>query len=408
MDLIDAALRCKLPNPRYAYIAPLHVQAKDVAWTYVKQFTASMPVAEFNESELRVDFAHNGGRVRLYGAENYDRLRGIYLDGAVLDEYADMDPRVWPEVIRPALADRKGWATFIGTPKGRNAFFNVYSEAVEDPEWFDLLLRADVTGIVAPEELAAAQKMMTPEQYAQEFLCSFDAAILGAYYGKLIADAERDKRVGEVERDPVLPIHCAWDLGIGDSTAIWCFQVAPGGLRVIDFYESHGQPLSHYAAELQARGYTTGLDFVPHDAMARELGTGRSRIETLITLKRKPKLLPSQRVEEGINAARVSFPKIWFDETKCKFGLEALRQYRTEFDEKKKVFKNTPRHDWSSHAADAFRYMCMGWRELKAEPPKEKPKNFTYVADPETGVIKSTWTMNDIIKRKERARKAGL
>jgi len=404
MDLIDAALRCKKPNPRFAYIAPLHVQAKDVAWTYVKQFTAGIPGAEFNESELRVDFSANSARVRLYGAENYDRLRGIYLDGVVLDEPADMDPRAWPEVIRPALADRQGWATFIGTPKGRNAFYEIYRDAVESSDWFDLLLRADMTGIVAEEELAAARKMMTPEQYAQEFLCSFDAAILGAYYGTLIADAERDDRIGEQPLDPALPVHCAWDLGIGDSTAIWFFQVAPGGLRVIDFYENHGQPLSHYAAELASREYKYGLDFVPHDAMARELGTGRSRLETLIGLKRKPKLLPSQRVEDGINAARVSFPRIWFDAAKCKFGLEALRQYRTEFDEKAKVFKNTPKHDWTSHAADAFRYMCMGWKELRADLPKEKPKNFTYVADA-SGNLKSTWTMNDIIKRKERARK---
>jgi len=405
MDLVDAALRCQLVEPRFAYVAPYYAQAKDVAWLYLKRFTAPIPGAEPNESEMRVDFA-NGGRVRLYGADNYDRMRGIYLDGVVLDEFADFHPAAWPEVIRPRLSDRRGWATFIGTPKGRNAFYEVWANALAEPdEWFSLMLRASETGILSEEELADARKALTPEQYAQEYECSFDAAIIGAYYGKLIADAEREKRICELPVDPALPVHCSWDLGIGDSTSIWFFQVAPGGLRVVDFYENHGQPLSHYAAELTARGYTYGHDFVPHDAMARELGTGRSRIETMIGLKRKPKLLPSQRIEDGINAARVSFPSVWFDADKCKFGLEALRQYRAEFDEKAKVFKNAPKHDWTSHAADSARYMFMGWKELRADAPKEKPKNFTYVADPVTGTVSSTWTMNDIIKRKERARK---
>jgi phage terminase large subunit len=405
-DLIRGALSCQKPNPRFAYIAPLHVQAKDVAWGYVKQFSAAVPGAETNESELRVDYP-NGGRVRLYGADNYDRMRGIYLDGVVLDEYADMDPRVWPEVIRPALSDRQGWATFIGTPKGRNAFFETFEAAREHKDWYPLLLRASETGIVAEAELADARSMMTPEQYAQEYECSFDAAIIGAYYGGLIADAERAGRVGDVPLDPVLPVHTAWDLGYGDSTAIWLWQVAPGGqVRVIDFFESHGKPVIWYVSELVARGHKYGIDYVPHDARAKWLGSGRSILETLLELKRKPQVLPAQDLEDGINAARVSFPNVWFDADKCKYGLEALRQYRTEFDEKAKVFKNTPKHDWTSHAADAFRYLCMGWRELKAEaPPKPKRSELTFEADPFTGLIKSNMTFNEIIRQRERKAK---
>jgi phage terminase large subunit len=405
-ELIKGALTCTKPNPRFAYIAPLHVQAKDVAWGYVKQYSASIPGHEINESELRVDFP-NGGRVRLYGADNYDRLRGIYLDGVILDEFADMDPRVWPEVIRPALSDRQGWSTFIGTPKGRNAFFDIFETSKVREDWFSLRLKADETGIVAQAELDDARSMMTPEQFAQEYLVSFDAAILGAYYGKEIADAEREGRICQVEYDPTIPVHTSWDLGIGDSTAIWFWQIAPNGVRVIDFYENHGQALGHYAAELQARGYNYGHDFVPHDARARELGTGRSRLETLLGLKRKPRVLPSQRVEEGINAARVTFPKLWFDADKCKFGLEALRQYRAEFDDKAKVFKNTPKHDWTSHAADAFRYLCMGWRELKPEPAPKPKTNQVFMADEATGVLQSNFTFQEMIRRKERAAKRG-
>jgi phage terminase large subunit len=410
MDLVDAALRCKKPNPRFAYIAPHYVQAKDVAWTYLKLYTSPIPGVAHNESELRVDLP-NGARIRLYGAENFDRLRGLYLDGCILDEAADMDPRAWTEVIRPALSDRKGWATFIGTPKGRNSFFEImygsptWPGAVKDPSWFALTLKASETGLVEDEELADARKAMTPEAYEQEYECSFDAAILGAYYGKEIADAERQGRITSVEYDPAVPVHTAWDLGIGDSTAIWFFQVAAGGIRVIDFYENHGQGLAHYAQELAARGYTYGHDFVPHDALARELGTGRSRLETLLALKRKPRVLPAQRVEDGINAARVSFPRAWFDAEKCKMGLECLRQYRAEFDEKAKVFKNTPKHDWTSHASDSARYMFMGWRELKGEPPPKPKTNQVYMADDTSGLIQSNFTLNDAIKRLERKAK---
>ncbi len=390
MDLVDEALRSKKDNPRFAYIAPLHVQAKDVAWTYLKQYTRAIPGVEINESELRVDFL-SGARIRLYGADNYDRMRGIYLDGVVLDEAADFDPRAWPEVIRPALSDRQGWATFIGTPKGRNFFWEVWETAQRDPDWFALLLRASETGIVNEHELADARSMMTPEQYAQEYECSFDAAILGSYFGKEIADAEKEGRVGEFPYDPSIPVHTAWDLGMGDSTAIWMWQVGPDGVRVIDCYENHGHKLDHYVFELASRPYKYGTDYMPHDARVRSIDTGRTRIETLISLGRKPKIVSDQKLMDGINAARVSFPRIRIDADKCKFGLEALRQYRTEYDEKTKVFKNTPKHDWTSHYADAFRYMCVAWREMVM--PKEKPK---YIVDTKTP------TLNDIVSHHER------
>ncbi len=373
-DLIDAALRCKHTDPRFAYVAPFYVQAKDVAWGYLKRFTAPIDGVKFNEAELRVDLP-NGARIRLYGADNYDRMRGLYLDGVVLDEYADMPPAAWTEVIRPALADREGWAVFIGTPKGRNEFFRIWELAQDDPSWFAMMLRASESGLVKQAELDDAAKDMTPEQYAQEFECSFDAAIIGAYYGSDIAQAERDGRVGIFPADPLLPVHTAWDLGIGDSTAIWLWQAAPDGLRVVGHIEDHGKALPHYVGELSALGYRYGLDFVPHDAKARELGTGRTRVETLIGLGRKPQLVPMHTVEDGINALRVMFPRIRFDADATKQGLEALRQYRTDFDEKTKAFRNAPRHDWTSHTADAARYMAIAYRDMVAPPkPAKKPQ----------------------------------
>jgi hypothetical protein len=245
-----------------------------------------------------------------------------------------------------------------------------WAGAINAPDWFALTLRASETGLVNQAELEDARAMMTPEQYSQEYECSFDAAIMGSYFGKEIADAEKDGRIGEVPYDPDLPTHTAWDLGMGDSTAIWFFQIGPEGVRVIDCYENHGQNLAHYAAELASRPYKYGTDYVPHDARVRDLSTGRTRVETLIDLKRKPELVPEHKLMDGINAVRVSFPKIRIDVDKCKFGLEALRQYRTEYDEKTKAFKNTPKHDWTSHYADAFRYMAVAWRQLVMPKPK--------------------------------------
>jgi Terminase-like family. len=362
-----------LPHGRYAYVAPFLSQAKEVAWEYLKRYAQPI-IADKNESELWVELL-NGARIRIHGADNPDRLRGAYLDGVVKDEYADMRPSVWGEVIRPMLADRQGWATFIGTPKGRNEFFEVWDRAQREDSWFSMMLRASETAILDPAELADAAQDMTPEQYAQEFECSFEAAILGAYFGKELAEADRAGRITDVPYDQALPVLTAWDLGIGDSTSIWFFQVAGSEIRVIDFYENHGQGLPHYGAVLSSKPYAYGDDFVPHDAKVRELGTGRTRVETLGSMGRRPRLVPDHKIMDGINAARVTLPRIWFDRTRCSDGIEALRQYRAEFDEKTKAFKDTPRHDWTSHAADAFRYLCMAWRELtpKVVPPKRKP-----------------------------------
>lgn len=379
-DLILDAKHTQKQDARFAYVAPQFNQAKDVAWLYVKRLTADIPGVELNESELRADFP-NGARVRLYGADNPDRLRGLYLDGVILDEYADMRPSVWGEVIRPMLMDRKGWAAFIGTPKGRNEFFRVYDRAKAEHEWFTLLLRASESGLISADEIEDARKELTPEQFEQELECSFEAAIIGAYWGKELAQCERDGRICEVPYEPMLPVHTVWDLGIGDSTAIWFFQVNGAEVRVIDHYENHGQGLPHYASVIASKGYRPGDDWVPHDAKVKELGTGRTRVETLMSLGRKPKVVPDHKIMDGINAARVTLPNVWFDKFKCADGLEALRQYQADYDEKLRTFKDKPRHDWSSHTADAFRYLAMAYREIKAPAP---PPKRVLPTDPQT------------------------
>jgi phage terminase large subunit len=374
-DLQDHAIHCTRERPRFAYIAPYLHQAKTVAWDHLRAIAA--PIREgmkISESELRIDYQKSGGQVRLYGADNPDALRGIYLDGVVLDEYADMDPRVWPEVIRPALAERGGFAVFIGTPKGRNGFHALWQQAQDDPDWFTLMLRASETGLLPEAELASIQRSQTEEQHAQEFECSFDAAIVGAFYGKQLAEAARTGRIGTVPHEPSAPVWTAWDLGIRDATAIWFAQTVGREIRIIDYYEASGVDLGHYVRELVNRRYVYGGHIMPHDARAKELGTGKSRWEVLESLGlRNLTQAPDHRVEDGINAVRMLIPRCWFDAGKCERGIEALKLYRSEFDDRLQALKPRPVHDWSSHAADAFRYLAM---RLDSAEPARPPKNF--------------------------------
>lgn len=361
-ELIIGATRCRLQNPRFAYVAPQLNQAKDIAWTYLKEYTAFIPGVKTNESELWVELP-GGARIRIYGADNPDRLRGIYLDGVVLDEFGDMDPAIWTQVIRPALSDRKGWACFIGTPKGKNQFHRIWVEAENDPDWTRLMLKASETGLLDQKELADARKMMSDDEYAQEYECSFEAAVRGAYYGKELNEAEG--RITSVPYDPRLEVHTAWDLGVADSTVIWFVQIVGRETRWIDVLKGEGVGLDWYAKELKERPYNYGTHYLPHDVEVRELGTGKSRYEVLGGLGiRNIKVVPAMPVEDGIQALRMLIPTSWFDREKCKEGLEALRMYRREWDDKRQEFKRAPLHDWTSHYADAARMFAMGHREI--------------------------------------------
>lgn len=401
-QLIRSALTCDKPAPRVAYIAPLYKQAKDVAWSYLKEFTRVIPGTDPNESELRVDLP-NGGRVRLYGADNPDGMRGIYLDDCVLDEFADMRPRMLPEIIRPALSDRKGSLTLIGTPRGHNDFYKAWQQAQDDPDWYAVMLRASETGLVDAEELSAARKMMTPEQYEQEFECSFEAAILGAYWGREMAAAEREGRVTDVPVNPSQPVHTAWDLGRKDATAIWFFQPVFGGVNIVDYYAATGVGAAHYAEVLHSKPYTLGKCFLPHDAKVVEWGSDRSRVETLNRLGLDTRLVPDHSVMDGINAARLTIGVSRFDRMKCADGIEALKQYRAEYDEVRKVFKPTPLHDWASDPADAFRYLAMSWQALRAPAPPKKSDADVYIGKAD-GTVSSNLTFMDMVERNKRRR----
>ena len=245
-------------------------------------------------------------------------------------------------------------------------------------QWYYKIVKASESQLVKAEELDAAKAQMTPEQYEQEYECSFTAAIIGAYYGKLLADADDAGRITRVPYDPAYPVHTAWDLGINDSTAIWFAQVFRGGsINIIDYYENGGVGLDHYAEVLRQKDYHYGDHLAPHDIEVRELGSGKSRLETAFSLGIRFRVIPKMKVADGINAARMMMPKCFFDRDKCNDGVEMLRQYRQEWDERKKVFRDHPRHDFTSHAADAFRYLAVGLENKQnlTKPPQQIAMN---------------------------------
>lgn len=368
-EKIDRGLRLyksrKLPRPRYSYIAPTYGQAKKIAWDIFKAYCVSIPGVKFNEQELRIDISLFGDetdtlRFQLLGAENPDSLRGIYNDGVTLDEPAQMPPNLWAEVIRPTLLDRNGWANFIGTPKSKNALFDFYEKAKNDPEWFTKTIRASESGVIPQSELDALLREMGEEMYAQELECSWSATNKGSYYGKQMSDLEAQGRITGVPYDPAVGVITAWDLGISDSTAIWFAQRVGREIHLIDHMEVAGLGIPDIVKKLKEKDYLYTTHLLPHDAGARELGTGKTRQEVLLNLGIRGDILPRQKVDDGIQAVRNMLGQCWFDKNKCALGIMALREYSRGWNEKLQMFENKPKHDEWSHSADAMRALALG------------------------------------------------
>ena len=377
LHLIVAALECKKERPRFGFIAPTYSQGKSVAMDYLLHYSAPIPHCKPSVSELSVTYP-NGGQVRIYGADNPDSLRGLYFDGIVLDEYGLMPPRIFSEVLRPALSDRQGWALFLGTPAGKNQFYEVVQQAKTDPSWFFAEYKASQTGIIPAEELGAARKDMPADEYAQEYECSFEASVKGAIFAGELAAARAAGRITRVPMDAILPVDTDWDLGVGDSTAIWFSQsLRSGEVRLVDYYENSGEGLPHYAQVLKDKGYTYGTHWAPPDIQVRELASGRSRLETAASLGIRFEVCPSVPLEDGIHAARMLFPRCYFDAERCAAGLEALMHYRRDYNSRLNEFKATPVHDWASHGADAFRYLA-----LRQEVPEAKRRQDWAMPEP--------------------------
>ena len=394
-DIIRAAVTYQGQRGLFGYVAPYRSQAKAVAWQYFLEFAAPVTDSK-NEQELTITL-FNGSQIRLFGADNADAMRGLGFDGLYLDEYGDFRPSVFGNVLRPSLSDKTGWCVFGGTPKGRNQFWDIYETATRLPsEWFLLRLPATSSGILPATELAAARAQLAEDQYLQEYECSFEAAILGAFFGKEMREAEQQGRICQVPYDPNLPVYSSWDLGYRDDTAIWFYQIGRGEIRVIDFHAVSGADIYDIAETVTQKPYRYAKHYLPHDARAKSLQTGKSIIEQLATHLDVAKLavVPDIGVQSGIQAVRMILPRVWFDGEKCREGIEALRQYQREYDEDKKAYRQSPRHDWTSHPSDAFRMLAVSYAEQADKTPTLEPKPL--IVGPENTVtLNDMWAVHD-------------
>ena len=353
----------------YWHLLPTYQQGRKIVWDGItktgRSFLDHWPeelVTGVNNTEMKLELK-NGSIWQVVGTDNVDRLVGANPVGCVFSEYSLQDPRAW-DYIRPILAENGGWAVFIYTPRGRNHGYELMQQAKKNDNWFAEELTIDKTGSIpmsaVDEERAAG---MPEELIQQEFFCSFDAALVGSYYGDGMKKAVEEGRITHVPYDPRLPVHTAWDIGMHDATAIWFYQVNNREVWVIDYYEDNGRGLEEYAAILREKGYSYGDHIAPHDIAVRELGTGKSRQEVALNFGIRFIMAPQIGVQDGISAVRQLLPRIWFDEEKCERGIDALKQYVKEYDEKRGMYREKPKHDWTSHGADAFRYLAVGMRE---------------------------------------------
>lgn len=374
-EIIKRALENKrtFPHPRYAYVGPSFAQTKDLIWGYLKHYAGIIPGTTFSESELTCTLP-NGATVALYGgAGAYERMRGLYFDGIVLDEFSLLNPSVFSTVVRPCLADYRGWAIIAGTSNGDDHFHELKKKNQFDPTWDFFIIPVTDTDALHPDEVQEMTKDMTPEEYAREMLCSFDAPVEGAYFAHLMNNAELEGRIGPVPYDPAAPVFTWWDLGIDDFLCVWFVQKCGGELHWIDYLETsnkslaevmrmvHGTWINEFEPTLPNGNanipylprtkYAYGAHVLPHDVKARELGTGKSRYEVLTELTNGVPVIvaPSLSVEDGIEAVKTILPISRWDKEKTEAGRSALRNYH-------RSKAGRPVHNWASHGSDAARY----------------------------------------------------
>ncbi len=363
----------------YWHMFPEYAQARKGIWTAVNPHSGKRRIDEWfppairkttREQTMEIEFI-NGALWQVVGSDSFDSLVGASVKGVVFSEYALANPLAWA-YLRPILLENDGWAIFPSTPRGRNHLFRQFEAARKDPEQFAQLLTAYDTGIISPETLEKERLEMIAEmgqddgeaKFSQEWLCSWDAALVGSYYSREFQAIDQDKRITDVAYDPGLPVYTAWDLGVGDQTAIWFAQVDQGGMvKVIDYEVASGVSVDHYAKIVLGKPYIYKEHIVPHDAAARDWSAmgGKTRLDILRSLGISPlNHLPRDDVDDGIQAVRRLLARCVFDETKTASGVSALRAYRREWSDKYKRFEPKPLHDWASDPADAFRYLALG------------------------------------------------
>ena len=377
----------------YWHALPEYAQARKAIWNAVNSHTGKRRIDEAfpdalrentNDNEMFIRFK-NGATWQVIGSDRYNSLVGAGVAGVSFSEWALCNPSSWG-YIRPMMEENNGWASFITTPRGRNHAYDMLQMAEKNPKWFSQVLSIYDTGALTPEQIEESLEEYVAlygedvggAQFQQEYGCSFNAAILGAFYAREMLAIRNEGRIDPtLEALPDRPVHRAWDIGVRDDTSIWWFQVVGGQVFILDCYSTNGVGIDHYAEVCEQRaaenGWISGTDFVPHDAKVKEWGTGRTRVETMQGFGLKPQLVPMAGLLDGINAVRRTLPLCVFH-PRAEAGLAALEQYRREWDDDKKTFKANPLHDFTSHLADAFRYLAMAWRTI---PPAlilpEKP-----------------------------------
>lgn len=361
---------------RFGYIAPFLNQARQIAWDYLKRYSKGM-TKKISEAELSITY-FNDAKFTLYGADNPDSFRGLYFDGVNLDEFGLMKSSTWSEIILPTLVDRRGWATFIGTPNGPNHFRDLYQFALKNPDrWFVDLLPASRTNLIPEEELDEMRRVMLVEEYEQEMECSFEASTRGAFYVVEIKEAEQDGRVGSYPADTNLLLHFVFDVGRRDDTAMGVFQEHPDRANMLHAEAENMRGPQYWIDRIEKvceqYGCERGNVWLPHDAKSKTWSSLRSGWEQFMDAGIRPRLIPNLEKIDGINAARYVFKYTTFNIDACEELILALKSYHREWDPDKAAFINEEVHDWSSHPADMFRYFALVAR-FPHSRPLAKPK----------------------------------
>ncbi len=374
----------------YWHCLPEYAQARKALWSAVNAHTGKRRIDEAFPPEIRETTNEQemfirlkcGSTWQLIGSDRFDSTVGAGPAGIAYSEWALANPSAWA-YHRPMLEENNGWAAFITTPRGRNHAKAMYDMAKDNPRWFAEVSTVHDTGTLSPEQLDESLKEyialyghdLGTAQFEQEYECSFNAAILGAFYAREMLAVRKDGRIAPIEALPDRPVHTAWDLGVRDSTAIWWFQVVGSQLFILDHYVAHGTGVEHYAELCHSKPWKRGVDYVPHDAKVKEWGSGRTRVETMRQLGLNPHVVPMASKMDGIQAVRKTLPLCVFHPDTEEDGIGALETYRREWDDEKKTFKATEVHDWASHGADAFRYLSLAWRNAPREQePEAKPQ----------------------------------
>lgn len=365
----------------YWHVLPTYAQGRKIVWNgmtgkgrpFMEHFPPEL-VTRKTDQEMTV-WLHGGSIWQVIGTDDVDRLVGANPVGVVFSEYSLQNPQAWG-YLRPILAENGGWALFIYTPRGRNHGWKMLQMAEEHPKWFAQVLDVDATHAVSQEAIQEERDAGMPEELIQqEFYCSFDAPLVGAYYSVEMMRAQQDGRIDRVPWEPLKPVITAWDLGVRDATSIWFAQKVGREVRLIDYYHATGVGLDHYAKVLREKPYAYSEHLVPHDARVKELGPGKTRVEQALEQGIRMTVMPNIPLADGIQSVRALLARCWFDEVHCEKGVEGLKQYvKKETEERDPdgniVYQDTPFHNWASHPADAFRTLAMGidreeWDEFK-------------------------------------------